>query len=140
MVYRKIKTSPENINIKAENDMVDIDIKIHTKREIRGSYDLGSSDVKRYIPEFREFAVALSRRIGKSEAAEELGIKETNITRWMGMDNKRRAIYDAMMRFWKKRADVVRDALQPQIDKLQEENDKLRQYIKDNIVTSILQK
>ena len=139
MTYRKVKTLPENINIKAENDSVDIDIKIHTKREIRGCYDLGSSDVKRYIPAFRQFAVALAKRIGKQEAAEELGIKETNITRWMGMDNKYWALQESLMRFYQNRADVVRNSLQPKIDELQEENEKLRKYIKDNIVASILQ-
>ena len=139
MTYRKVKTLPENINIKTENDSVDIDIKIHTKREIRGSYDLGSSDVKRYIPAFRQFAVALAKRIGKQEAAEELGIKETNITRWMGMDNKYWALQESLMRFYQNRADVVRNSLQPKIDELQEENEKLRKYIKDNIVASILQ-
>ena len=43
------------------------------------------------------------------------------------------------MRFYQNRADVVRNSLQPKIDELQEENEKLRKYIKDNIVASILQ-
>ena len=124
-----------NINInQTEKGNVDVNVNVNVKKEIAGIYDIIGTR-KDYMPEFRIFAVALSKKIGKKEAAAELGLRDTYISKWMG---------DIEHQKWadKRRKDKDNDFALEQREKikaLQDENNKLRQHISNHLFASILQ-
>lgn len=124
-----------NININStETGNVDVNVNVNVKKEIAGIYTMIGKR-KDYMPEFRAFAVALAKNIGKKEAAAELGLKDSQVAHWIGDEQ-----YAKQREKLKKErdADCVRKRLE-ELKTLQEENDKLRQYISNNIINSILQ-
>lgn len=104
-------------------------------KEIKGSYEQLRNNSRSYMPEFRAFAVALANKIGKKEAAAELGLKNSQIAHWIGDEKYAKSRIDLKK---KQEAEWTRKRSE-QLKALQEENDKLRQYISNNIIDSILQ-
>ena len=124
-----------NININStETGNVDVNVNVNVKKEIAGIYTMIGKR-KDYMPEFRAFAVALAKNIGKKEAAAELGLKDSQIAHWIGDEQYAKSRIDLKK---KQDAEWTRKRSE-EIKTLQEENDKLRQYISNNIINSILQ-
>lgn len=135
----KTEITPDKIELKAENESVDIELKVAVKpdvtKEIKGSYEQLRNNSRSYMPEFRAFAVALANKIGKKEAAAELGLKNSQIAHWIG-DAKWQTSQEELKK--QREGDWTRKRSE-KLKTLQEENDKLRQYISNNIINSILQ-
>lgn len=130
-----VVTTPDKIEVKAENDSVDVELKVEVKREIKGSYEMHNSKQRSYMPEFKEFAVALAKKIGEKEAAEELGIRETAIPEWRSKLKWEGIRKDNLMKSLEK----DNYELRRKISELKSENGQLRKYIGDNYIATILQ-
>ncbi len=127
--------SPDKIEMKAENDSVDVELKVEVKREIKGSYEMHNKNQRSYMPEFKEFAVALAKKIGDKEATEELGLRETAIPEW----RSKLKIEDIRKGDRIKFLEKDNDELRRKASELKSENFQLRQYISNNYIASILQ-
>ncbi len=114
---------------------IEVDIDTTLIREIKGSYDMRGKTFKSYMPEFKEFAVALAYKIGDKEASEELGLRETAIPEWRSKLKWERIGKENRMKFLE---DTIKD-LRQEISNLKSENRNLRQHISDNYIASILQ-
>ncbi len=124
-----------NININStETGNIDVNVNVNVKKEIAGIYTMIGKR-KDYMPEFRAFAVALARKIGKKETAAELGLKDSQVAHWIGDEQWAKSRIDLKK---KQDQDFVHKTVE-EAKSLREENDKLRQYISDNIINSILQ-
>lgn len=124
-----------NININStETGNVDVNVNVNVKKEIAGIYTMIGKR-KDYMPEFRAFAVALAKNIGKKEAAAELGLKDSQIAHWIGDEQWAKSRIDLKK---KQDQDFVHKTVE-ELKALRDENDKLRQYISNNHIASILQ-
>lgn len=146
-------TSPEKIEIKAENNSASVELKVDVKpdvtKEIKGSYEQLHNNSRSYMPEFKEFAVALADKIGDEAATVELGLRNHHIANWRSNLNcelkEARRIIQVLQ--------TDKKELQKQVDNLNKrltkamtaeyENEQFRKYITsritDEVVASILQ-
>lgn len=150
----KTEITPDKIELKAENESVDIELKVAVKpdvtKEIKGSYEQLHNNSRSYMPEFKEFAVALADKIGDEAATVELGLRNHHIANWRS--NLNCELKEARRIIQSLQAD--KKELQKQIANLdksltkavsaQYENEQFRKYIAsritDEVISSILQK
>ena len=146
-------TSPDKIEIKAENDSASVELKVDVKpdvtKEIKGSFEQLRNNSRSYMPEFKEFAVALADKIGDEAATVELGLKNHHIASWRS--NMNCELKEA--RYTIKNLQRDNEELQKRIRNLdkqlakaisaQYENEQFKKYIAsritDEVIASILQ-
>lgn len=146
-------TSPDKIEIKAENNSASVELKVDVKpdttKEIKGSYEQLHNNSRSYMPEFKEFAVALADKIGDEAATVELGLRNHHIANWRS--NLNCELKEARRIIQVLQAD--KKELQKQVDNLnkrltkalatQYENEQFKKYITsritDEVIASILQ-
>ena len=146
-------TSPDKIEIKAENNSASVELKVDVKpdttKEIKGSYEQLHNNSRSYMPEFKEFAVALADKIGDEAATVELGLRNHHIANWRS--NLNCELKEARRIIQVLQAD--KKELQKQVDNLNKrltkattteyENEQFKKYITsritDEVIASILQ-
>lgn len=146
-------TSPDKIEIKAENNSASVELKVDVKpdatKEIKGSYEQLRNNSRSYMPEFKEFAVALADKIGDEAATVELGLRNHHIANWRSnlnceLKEARRIIQ--VLQADKKELQKQVDSLNKRLTKamtVEYENEQFKKYITsritDEVIASILQ-